>query len=153
MAVDYIKKIDAMGGMLRAIETGYVQNEISRQPTPIRSRSKLGTRSSSALKSIQIDAEGSIPVLRFDEKMERDQIAKGCSPFGQSEIGTLKNRSTYSKKRLAVRKPFAERILAAVENHVTVGEISDRLRKAGATTVSQLRSDGTLARCSALIRC
>src|SRR5262249_27443739 len=28
MAADYIEKIDAMGGMLRAIETGYVQNEI-----------------------------------------------------------------------------------------------------------------------------
>jgi methylmalonyl-CoA mutase N-terminal domain/subunit len=28
MAVDYIEKIDAMGGMLRAIETGYVQTEI-----------------------------------------------------------------------------------------------------------------------------
>ena len=28
IAVDYIEKIDAMGGMLRAIETGYVQNEI-----------------------------------------------------------------------------------------------------------------------------
>src|SRR3954468_2055185 len=27
-AVDYIEKIDAMGGMLRAIETGYVQREI-----------------------------------------------------------------------------------------------------------------------------
>src|SRR5213596_1600791 len=27
-AVNYIEKIDAMGGMLRAIETGYVQNEI-----------------------------------------------------------------------------------------------------------------------------
>ena len=27
-ARDYIEKIDAMGGMLRAIETGYVQNEI-----------------------------------------------------------------------------------------------------------------------------
>src|SRR6185369_15701676 len=27
-AVEYIEKIDAMGGMLRAIETGYVQREI-----------------------------------------------------------------------------------------------------------------------------
>ena len=47
-AKDYIQKIDALGGMLRAIETGYVQGEIQKPRTNTSAPSSAANKSSSA---------------------------------------------------------------------------------------------------------
>jgi methylmalonyl-CoA mutase, N-terminal domain len=129
-AQDYIAKIDAMGGMLRAIETGYVQQEIQKSAYEYQRAIERGEQIVVGVNRFQTDQERPIPTLRIDPEIERSQIAR---------LQALRTRRDAAKSRAALdeverRARGAENlmpaILAAVEASATVGEISDSLRRA-----------------------
>src|SRR3954462_446601 len=68
-AVEYIEKIDAMGGMLRAIETGYVQNEIQEAAYDYQRAVESHDAIVVGVNEFQAEEEP-IPVLRVDEHIE-----------------------------------------------------------------------------------
>jgi methylmalonyl-CoA mutase N-terminal domain/subunit len=127
LACDYIEKIDAMGGMLRAIETGYVQQEI--QDAAYEYQRAVETHDAIVVGVNKFQAEEEpIPVLRIDENIERDQIArlqavraKRDKPAVDAALDAVEETAKGSENLLP-------RILAAVEAQVTVGEISHCLR-------------------------
>ncbi len=126
-AVDYIEKIDAMGGMLRAIETGYVQNEIQEAAYDYQRAVETEDAIVVGVNKFQAEEE-SIPVLRIDEQIERDQVAR------LQAVRTRRNTADAEATLKAIEdaangtENLLPRILAAVEAEVTVGEISNRLR-------------------------
>ena len=126
-AVDYIEKIDAMGGMLRAIELGYVQNEIQEAAYDYQRAVEKDDAIVVGVNKFQSD-EGSIPVMRIDEKIERDQVAR------LQAIRARRNATDTAAALNAIEEAakgtenLLPRILTAVEAEVTVGEISNRLR-------------------------
>jgi len=129
-ARDYISKIDAMGGMLRAIETGYVQQEIQKSAYAYQRAVESGEQVVVGVNRFQAEQEQPIPTLRIDPEIERSQVAR---------LQALRARRDACKSRLALeeverRARCAENlmpaILAAVEAYATVGEISDALRRA-----------------------
>src|ERR1041384_3148273 len=75
-AREYLEKIDAMGGMLRAIETGYVQREIQesayRYQRAIESQEEIVV----GVNRFQIEAEQQVPLLKMDEQLERGQVER-----------------------------------------------------------------------------
>jgi methylmalonyl-CoA mutase N-terminal domain/subunit len=75
-AVEYIEKIDAMGGMLRAIETGYVQTEIQDAAYAFQRAVETKDAIVVGVNKFQMDEEESIPILTVDEQIERDQIER-----------------------------------------------------------------------------
>jgi methylmalonyl-CoA mutase N-terminal domain/subunit len=128
MAVDYIQKIDDIGGMLRAIETGYVQSEIQEAAYEY----QLAVESEDAIvvgvNKYQTEEKETIPTLTIDARIETDQVAR---------LRALRERSDDAKTDAAVARLKAAasgdenvlpRILDCVENYVTVGEISNALR-------------------------
>ena len=126
-AVDYIEKIDAMGGMLRAIELGYVQNEIQEAAYDYQRAVEKDDAIVVGVNKFQSD-EGSIPVMRIDEKIERDQVAR------LQAIRARRNAADADAALRAIEEAangtenLLPRLLTAVEAEVTVGEISNRLR-------------------------
>src|SRR5205085_2515543 len=76
LATDYIEKIDAMGGMLRAIETGYVQNEIQEAAYNYQRAVESNDAVVVGVNRFQLDEELPTPILRIDEKIENEQIAR-----------------------------------------------------------------------------
>src|ERR687883_1388 len=76
LASDYIKKIDALGGTLRAIETGYVQREI--QDAAYRYQRAVETEEQTivGLNRFQVEEEASVPTLRIDPAVERAQVER-----------------------------------------------------------------------------
>src|SRR5881392_496886 len=75
-AAEYLQKIDAMGGMLRAIESGYVQREI--QESAYRYQRAIETQDAIVVgvNRFQIDEEPSIAILRIDPDLERAQVER-----------------------------------------------------------------------------
>ncbi len=67
-ALDYIEKIDAMGGMLRAIETGYVQREIQEAAYVYQKAVETKDAIVVGVNKYQTDEDGSIPILKVDPK-------------------------------------------------------------------------------------
>jgi len=127
MAVAYIEKIDAMGGMLRAIETGYVQGEIQEAAYQYQRAVETGDAVVVGVNSFQTD-EASIPVLRIDERIEREQIARLQAIRAKRNAENAENALHAIEEAARGTENLLPCILTAVDSDVTVGEISNRLR-------------------------
>jgi len=128
-AVEYLDKIDAMGGMLRAIETGYVQSEIQDAAYEFQCAVEKQDAIVVGVNKFQRDDEEVIPILTIDEKIERDQIERVRS-VREKRDSLAAERALDSLRQAAVgTENLLPRILECVENEVTVGEISHCLRK------------------------
>ncbi len=128
-AVAYIEKIDAMGGMLRAIETGYVQREIQDAAYEYQRAVETENAIVVGVNRFQMDADGSIPILSIDEQIERDQIARLGSVREKRDAPAAENALNALREAAAGTENLLPHILASVEAEVTVGEISHCLRK------------------------
>jgi methylmalonyl-CoA mutase N-terminal domain/subunit len=125
---EYLQKIDAMGGMLRAIESGYVQREI--QESAYRYQRAIETQDAIVVgvNRFQIEEEPSIATLRIDPDLERAQVERlqalrhrRDSQIAETALDSLEEGARSTANLLP-------RILACVDAYATVGEISNRLR-------------------------
>jgi len=74
-AVEYIRRIDDMGGMLRAVESGYPQREIARSAYELERQINAGERVVVGVNRFQKSGEGGgIPTLRIDEAVQKRKI-------------------------------------------------------------------------------
>ena len=128
-AMDYIAKIDAMGGMLRAIETGYVQKEIQEAAYEYQRAVETGDAVVVGMNSFRTDVEQAIPVLRIDEKLEREQIARTVAVRARRDPRAAAQALDSIEQAARGTENLLPHILAAVESLVTVGEISNTLRE------------------------
>ena len=130
-AADYIEKIDAMGGMLRAIETGYVQREI--QEAAYTYQRAIETRESIVVgvNSFQIEEESRVPTLRVDPAVEQEQIERLRSLRERRDAEAAETTLVRLERRARHCKPPRS---AALRRNCDVGAISHRLRACGANT-------------------
>ncbi|MBC7901634.1 MAG: methylmalonyl-CoA mutase [Saprospiraceae bacterium] len=128
LAMDYITKIDDMGGMLRAIETGYVQREIQEAAYDYQRALETHDAIVVGVNKFQTDEAETIPIMRIDEQIERDQVERLRSLRAKRD-GEQANAALISLQDAASgSENLLPRILHCVECSVTVGEISHRLR-------------------------
>jgi len=127
-ASEYLEKIDAMGGMLRAIEQGYVQREIQESAYRYQRAIESGAAVVVGVNEFRMEQESQIPTLRVDPAIEQAQVerVRAVRQRRDSEAANL----TLEKLEDAARgtENVLPRILDCVEAYVTVGEISNRLR-------------------------
>jgi methylmalonyl-CoA mutase N-terminal domain/subunit len=125
---DDIERIDAMGGTLAAIENNYIQNEIQNAAYEYQRAVEKGDAVVVGVNRFKQE-EGETPApFRLDPELEKRQIA------GLRELRASRDQSAI-EDRLGALEGAARssdnlmpHILACAEAHVTVGEISDRLR-------------------------
>lgn len=128
-ALEYISKIDAMGGMLKAIESGYPQREIQEAAYRYQRAVEDEEAIVVGVNSFCSEQEQKIPVLKVDPKIEKDQVERLRAMRERRD--STKADACLSKIEDAAKgtQNLLPLILESVENHVTVGEISHRLRK------------------------
>src|SRR5213078_4794638 len=74
-AWEYINKIDAMGGIVKAVEEGYPQREIARSAFEFQREVDTHRRSIVGVNKYTTPDEGDhIPTLKIDHEVERAQI-------------------------------------------------------------------------------
>src|SRR4051812_23191569 len=127
-AVNYLDRIDALGGTLRAIESGYIQREI--QNSAYESQRAVETKDAVVVgvNQFQNEEESKVKTLRVDPSIEQDQIERvRAVRAGRDAIAT---ENSLKKLEEAARgtENVLPRILKCVEASATVGEISNRLR-------------------------
>ncbi len=126
-AMDYIEKIDAMGGMLRAIESGYVQSEIQDAAFEYQRAVESGNAVVVGVNRFTADEEP-IPILRVDERVEREQVERVRSVRQSRDAVQAGSSLAAIREAASGTANLLPLILAAVEARVTVGEISGTLR-------------------------
>jgi methylmalonyl-CoA mutase N-terminal domain/subunit len=128
-ADDYISKIDAMGGMLRAIESGFVQGEIQKAAYDFQRAVESKDQIIVGVNDFIAEEERSIPTLRIEPEIERSQIARLNALRARRDSARTRAALAELQRRAATTENLLPAILAAVESHATVGEISDALRR------------------------
>jgi methylmalonyl-CoA mutase, N-terminal domain len=128
-ADNYLEKIEAMGGMLKAIERGYVQQEIQNAAYEYQQAVDRLEAVVVGVNRFQIDQEHAVPLQRIDPALEPKQVerlralrAKRNAETWQAAIHAVEDTARSGENLMP-------RILAAVEANATVGEISDAMRK------------------------
>jgi methylmalonyl-CoA mutase N-terminal domain/subunit len=128
-ATAYLNKIDALGGMLQAIEAGFVQTEIQKAAFDYQRAVETKEQIVVGVNEFQAEEGRQIPTLSIDPALEREQVArlnalrvKRDSAGASAALAELERRARTSENLLPA-------ILSAVESYVTVGEISDTLRR------------------------
>src|SRR3712207_3632179 len=76
LALDYIQKIDAMGGMLHAIEIGYVQREIQEAAYRYQRAVEAEDAIVVGVNRFRAEAATPVPTLRIDPAVERAQVER-----------------------------------------------------------------------------
>ncbi len=127
-ALAYLEKIDAMGGMLKAIERGNVQQEIQNAAYDYQRAVDHKQAIVVGVNSFALDEEKTIPLLHMDESLERKQVerlralrAKRDQAKWQAAIKQVEDTARGTGNLMPV-------IVEAVEANATVGEISDAMR-------------------------
>ncbi len=128
-AQEYLDKIDALGGMLRAIETGYVQREIQesayRYQKAIESRDEIVV----GVNRFQLEAEPSVPLLRIDPALEQAQVERVRALRARRDSQAVEHALNELERAAGTTENLLPRILECVEAYATVGEISNTLRR------------------------
>ncbi len=126
--VDYLDKIEALGGTLRAIESGYIQREIQNSAYEYQRAVETQEAVVVGVNQFQNDEESNVQTLRVDPAIEPAQIDRVRAVRGRRDQNAVAN--CLSKLEAAARgsENVVPRILDCVEAMTTVGEISDCLR-------------------------
>ncbi|HEX8096885.1 MAG TPA: methylmalonyl-CoA mutase family protein, partial [Pyrinomonadaceae bacterium] len=128
-AADYMEKIDVMGGMLRAIETGYVQREIQDAAYRYQRAVESGDQVVVGVNRFQVEEESPVPTLRIDPAVERSQVERVRALRERRDKEAVEVALVKLEEAARGTENLLPRILECVEAYTTVGEISHRLRR------------------------
>jgi methylmalonyl-CoA mutase N-terminal domain/subunit len=129
-AEEYIRKIDAMGGMLKAIDAGFVQGEIQKSAYEYQQAVERGEQIVVGVNRFTSDEQKTIPTLLLDPEIEQSQVLRLRSLRARRDSDKWASALAEVERRAANSENLMPAILAAVEAYATVGEISDALRRA-----------------------
>ncbi len=125
---EYLRRIDDMGGTLRAIEAGYIQNEIQTAAYEYQREVESGRRVVVGVNRFQ-QPERPAPTFRLDPSLERAQVER-LRNLRASRNAAETERCLNDLECVARGEGnLMPAILSAAEAMATVGEISDRLRR------------------------
>ena len=128
-ANDYLEKIESLGGMIKAVESGFVQQEIQNAAYEVQQRIDRCDAILVGVNRFTIEDEKPIPIQRVDEALERKQVER---------VRTLRAGRNPDQWRIAMRRlkdaasggdNLVPVVIEAVERNCTVGEISNQLRE------------------------
>jgi methylmalonyl-CoA mutase N-terminal domain/subunit len=127
-AIDYINKIDAMGGALRAIEQGYIQREIQQSAYHWQLSVDCGDKVVVGVNRFQIEEELELDHLRVDLAIGERQIARLRALRERRDDESVSAALTLLGIGARSDVNLMPLILDAAEKYATLGEICDVMR-------------------------
>ncbi len=128
-AREYLRRIDAMGGMVRAIEAGYVQREIQQAAYEYQQAIERGERVVVGVNQYVDQTRSSPPLLRIDPEIERAQVERLAGLRARRDAARVQATLQAVEETARSDRNLLPAILDAVKAYATVGEISDALRR------------------------
>jgi methylmalonyl-CoA mutase N-terminal domain/subunit len=128
-SVEYIEKIDAMGGAIKAIESGYVQDEIADSAYWYQKEIETKKRVIVGLNQFRVEEEPLRDILRIRPEVEQFQKEKLLKVKNERNNERVQELLASLKKAAQGTENVVPPILEAVKAYATLGEISDVLRE------------------------
>lgn len=124
----YIATIDSMGGAVKAIERGYVQQEIQDAAYACQMDIESGERVVVGMNKFQIKEESPKGLLRVDPIVGEQQVARLKALRSKRDNARVQTALAALKHAAETTDNLMPPILEAVKAYATLGEISDVMR-------------------------
>jgi len=124
----YLDRIEEIGGMLRAIETGYVQREISEAAYREQREVEAGRRVIVGVNQFQQAGERTPAILKVDPAVLERQKARLARVRAERDAARVQGMLRALGEAAGGSENLLPRILDCVRAYATIGEICDALR-------------------------
>ena len=128
-AMDYIRRIDDLGGALQAIESGFVNREIQEAAYRYQQAVESGEQIVVGVNAFTTEEEAPVERLRVDpaiEARQRERLARLRATRDNERVSALRSRLADAARGTENLMPL---FIECVENDVTLGEICGTLRE------------------------
>ena len=126
---EYLKRIDELGGTLRAIESGYIQSEIQNAAYEYQKAVESGERVVVGVNRFQQDERRAEGTFRVDPTLERGQVERLRQLRASRSASRVAEKLAALEETARSDRNLMPAILEAADAYATVGEISDALRR------------------------
>jgi methylmalonyl-CoA mutase N-terminal domain/subunit len=137
LALEYIARIDAAGGMVAAIEQGYPQREIQRSAYEYQLEVERKERIIVGVNGFTQDSPP-VPVMKVDPRIEAEQVERLRAMRARRDASAHASALQAIDRAARGKDNCLPHILQAVKAYATVGEISNVLRAAWGEHVETL---------------
>jgi methylmalonyl-CoA mutase N-terminal domain/subunit len=127
-AEETIQQIDAMGGTLRAIETGWIQNQIQNAAYEYQVKIEAGEQVVVGVNRFRTQGWVGIPTFRLDPELERAQVERLREVRANRSAEACCTALRRLTEAASSEENLMPRIVTAAEAWATVGEISSAMR-------------------------
>ena len=124
----YIKRIEEMGGVVRAIEERYMQGEIERSAYEYQQEIETGRRVIVGVNKYAGEEKSVAEILRIGAGARERQLERLARVRAERDNGKVKQTLDALEAAARTSASLMPRIVETVEAYASVGEICDRLR-------------------------
>ena len=128
-AMEYIQKIDELGGALKAIEQGYIQGEIQDAAYRTQLAIEKGEQLVVGVNAFQSDEKITLERLKVDPAIEEAQRARLKDIRNRRDAGKVSQLLSQLEAAARSNQNLLPLFIECVENDVTLGEICLVLRQ------------------------
>jgi len=123
-----IEQIDAMGGSVRAIEQGFIQNEIARSAYEYQQKVETGEKVIVGVNKFTVKENNNTPLFKIDDSIRLIQVDKLAALKAKRDNAKVAECLAFVKTAAVDGSNLIPFVIEAVEHYCTLGEISDVLR-------------------------
>jgi len=128
-ALDYFDRIDAMGGMVEAVEKGFPQREIQESAYQYQKALERGDQTIVGVNKYEMEDESAeVPILVIDESVRRHQLERLEHTRIKRDNGAVSKTLDRLRKAAQLNENTMPATIEAVRAYATLGEICSALR-------------------------
>ena len=128
-ALDYFDRIDAMGGMVEAVEKGFPQREIQESAYQYQKALERGDQTIVGVNKYAMENEPQqVPILVIDESVRKHQLERLAQTRAKRDQGAVERTLEAVKKAAQRGDNTMPATIDAVREYATLGEICSALR-------------------------
>jgi methylmalonyl-CoA mutase N-terminal domain/subunit len=128
-AREYIARIDALGGAVKAIERGYIQSEIQNSAYQYQKAIEEGRQILVGVNKFQVDETETLNPFRVDPELERRQVERLREVRASRSAAAVSEKLSGLEAAAGSTENLMPHIVESCRAFATVGEISDTLRR------------------------
>ncbi|CUT01586.1 methylmalonyl-CoA mutase N-terminal domain-containing protein [Candidatus Kryptonium thompsonii] len=126
---EYIEKIEAMGGAIKAIEAGYIQNEIAKSAYEYQMQIERKEKIIVGVNEFKTEEKQKIEIFKLNESAIKNQIERLKKLRKERDNGKVMLALKRLRESALLGENLIPPIIECVEAYATIGEISDTLRE------------------------
>jgi len=126
---EYIEKIEAMGGAIKTIEAGYIQNEIAKSAYEYQMQIERKEKIIVGVNEFKTEEKQKIEIFKLNESAIKNQIERLKKLRKERDNGKVMLALKRLRESALLGENLIPPIIECVEAYATIGEISDTLRE------------------------